>query len=97
MAGTRTSRVIVASIAIADASPMPTSLIVGTPVNANDPNTTTMIAAADVMIRAEDAMPSATARSFDAVELVALADAREQEHLVVHREPERDREDRATG
>ena len=56
---------IVASIAIATARPTPTSLMVGTPVSANDPNTTTMIAAADVMMRAEDAMPSATARSFD--------------------------------
>jgi hypothetical protein len=63
LAGTRTSRVSVASTRIATASPRPISLIAGTPVSTNAPKTATMIAAADVITRALPARPSATARA----------------------------------
>src|SRR5581483_4043070 len=67
VAGTRTSRTSVASTAIATAFPRPSSLIDGTPVPTNTANTHTMISAALVIVRADAASPSATARSVDPV------------------------------
>lgn len=60
--GTSTSRTIVASIAIASAQPSPSSLIDGTPVNANTLNTHTTISAALVIVDALEDKPSTTAR-----------------------------------
>ena len=52
----------------------------------------TMISAAAVITRAVAARPSATASRVVAGAVVLLADPREQEHLVVHRQAEQDRE-----
>jgi hypothetical protein len=62
VAGTSTSRTIVASSAIATDRPRPISLIDGVPVIANTAKTATMIAAALVIVRALADSPSATAR-----------------------------------
>src|ERR1041384_6984609 len=62
-AGTRISRTWVASRAIATAQPRPSSLIEGTPVSTKTPNTQVMISAAEEIVRALEARPSATARS----------------------------------
>ena len=59
--GTSTSRTIVASSAIATASPMPISLTCGTPVPAKIANTATMISAALEIVRALADRPWATA------------------------------------
>ena len=56
------SRTSVASSAIATAVPSPSCLIDGTPTAMNTPNTATMISAAEEMVRALAARPSATAR-----------------------------------
>ena len=55
-------------------------------------NTQTMISAAEVITLPVEARPSTTALLGVAGLLVVLLDLREQEHLVVHREPEQDRE-----
>ena len=52
-----------------------------------------MISAAPVMIRAVERDPELDRVGRVAGLRVALADAAEQEHLVVHREPEQDREE----
>ena len=52
-----------------------------------------MTAAPAVMTRADLASPSATASDVVAGPVVLLLDPGQQEHLVVHREPEQDRED----
>ena len=51
-----------------------------------------MISAADVMTRAVRASPRTTPWRVSPVLVVLLAHAREQEHLVVHRQPEQHRE-----
>ena len=91
-AGTSTIRTIVASTRIAVAMPMPISFRNTSGLSAKAPKTATMIAAAAVITRAVRARPSVTALGRVAVAQVLLAHAREQEHLVVHREAEQDRE-----
>ena len=60
--------------------------------NTKLPKTQTMIAAAAVITRAVSARPSATAVALSRGAVVLLADAGQQEHLVVHRQPEDDGE-----
>ena len=60
--------------------------------NANEPATTITISAAEVTIRPLRSSPCATAVGLSAVCLPALAHPAEQEHLVVHRQPEQDAE-----
>ena len=90
-AGTSTIRTTVASMAIATASPIPKRLTTRWSLSTKVRKTTTMIAAAAVITRAVFARPSATPPGV-AVLQVLLADPRDQEDLVVHREPEEDRE-----
>ncbi len=90
--GTSTSRTIVASSAIATASPMPISLTCGTPVPAKIANTATMISAALEIVFALAARPCDDRLLRVAGRLVALLDAREHEDLVVHAQAEDDRE-----
>ena len=61
VAGTRRQRTIVASTAIATASPTPNCFTVGSPFRMKLEKTATMISAADVMTRALDARPWTTA------------------------------------
>ena len=75
IAGTRTSRTMVASMKIALARPIPMSLRPTWSASANAPNTATMIAAAAVITRAVAARPSVTARDALAVRVVQLPDA----------------------
>ena len=58
----------------------------------NEPNTQIMMAAAAVMTRAVLASPSATAQVLSPRPPPLLPDPRQQEHLVVHRQPEQDGE-----
>ena len=60
-AGTSRQRTIVASTAMATASPMPNSLTTGSPLRTKLENTQTMISAAEVMTRPVSARPSTTA------------------------------------
>ena len=90
--GTITMRISVASMKIALAKPMPNSLMMMLSPSTNDRKNVHMIAAAAVMTRAVADKPSATAVVLFAGAQVLLPDAREQEHLVVHREAEQDRE-----
>ena len=86
-------RTIVASTNTAVARPRPIIFTVGSSPSTKLRNTQIMISAADVMTRAVAAMPSITASVVVvAGAQVLLADAAEQEHLVVHRQPEQDRE-----
>ena len=55
-------------------------------------NTMTSSAAADVMMRPVRSSPMAMARSLSPVVVPRLLDAGEQEHLVVHRQPEGEQE-----
>ena len=59
---------------------------------AKAPIAITNSSAAKVTMRPVRSSPSATASSFGRAAVVRLLDAREQEHAVVGREPERDRE-----
>ena len=93
VAGTSTSRTRVASSAMATARPSPISLIDGTPVPAKTANTATMISAALVIVAALRAQPLGHGGLGVTRRVVALADAREQEDLVVHGEPEDDRQE----
>ena len=92
MAGTSTSRTTVASMNTANARPKPTSFSTRRSESTKLPNTQIMIAAAAVMSRAVLARPCATAVGVVVRAVVLLLDAAEQEHLVVHREAEHDRE-----
>ena len=96
-AGTSARRTIVASTAIATAAPRPICWIDGRPVPTKIMNTATMISAALEIVRALLASPSATASPGVAGRLVALADAAEEEHLVVHRQAEHDGQDERRG
>ena len=91
-AGTSRQRTMVASIAMATAKPMPNSLTVGSPLSTKLVNTQTMISAAEVITRPVDAEPVDHGLGRVARLLPMLLDLREQEHLVVHREAEQDRE-----
>src|SRR6185312_7850517 len=59
--GTSTQRTIVASTATATDRPTPNCFTVGSPLRMNEPNTQTMISAAEVITRAVPASPSTTA------------------------------------
>ena len=91
-AGTKRQRTIVASIAIAAASPMPNCLMTASSVSTKLEKTHTMISAADVITRPVEARPSTTARVGSFGLLVVLLDLCHQEHLVVHGQAEEDRE-----
>ena len=91
-AGSSTQRTTIASRNTATARPKPNSLSVRSSPSMNERKTQIMIAAAALITRPVSAMPSATARRRVAVADPLLADARDQEHLVVHREAEHDRE-----
>ena len=58
----------------------------------NDPKTHTMMAAAAVMTRAVDGKPVGDRGAVVAGAQPLLPDPRQQEHLVVHRQPEQDGE-----
>ena len=92
VAGTRTSRTMVASTKIAVARPSPIILMPGSSPRMKPQKTATMISAAEVMIRPVPAMPRTTALVVVAGAQVLLANPRQQEHLVVHGQPEQDRE-----
>ena len=70
------------------AMPTPMLLIVIVSASANAANTVTMIAAAPVMTPAVFDRPSATRRGVVAGPPVGLLDPRQQQDLVVHRQPE---------
>ena len=91
-AGSSTQRTTIASRNTAAARPKPNSLIARSSPSMNDRNTQIMIAAAALITRPVKAIPSATARRGVAVADPFLAHARDQEHLVVHRQAEHDRE-----
>src|SRR5215218_1101062 len=65
VAGTRRTRIMVASTKTATASPKPTALVVVMPVKANAPVTTTTMAAAEVIMPAVATRPWATLAVFD--------------------------------
>ncbi len=65
VAGTRSTRIIVASTKTATARPRPTALVRTMPVNAKAPVTTMMIAAAEVMMPAVATSPLATLAVFE--------------------------------
>ena len=90
--GTSRQRTIVASTATATAMPTPNCLIVGSSTRMKAEKTLTMISAADVITRpvVADALDDRGRVVLRA--LPGLLDVRHQEHLVVHREPEEDRE-----
>ena len=92
VAGTSTMRTMVASISTAIARPRPNSLSWRSSPRAKAANTQNMISAAAVMTRAVAARPSATAVALSLRAVVLLLDAREEEHLVVHRQAEHDGE-----
>jgi len=86
------SRTIVASTPIATALPRPISLIDGSPVPTNTRNTQTMISARRCDRARARGEPLRDRQLGVVGGLVALADARQQEHLVVHRQAEHDRQ-----
>ena len=92
VAGTRTRRMIVASMTTAAAMPIPMILRKIWSSSMKAPNTAVMISAAAVMTLAVAARPSATAVRVSRALQVLLADPGEQEDLVVHRQAEEDRE-----
>ena len=77
----------------ANARPKPISFSTRRSESTKLPNTQIMIAAAAVMSRAVFARPCATARGVVAVRSYSSLMRRQQEHLVVHREPEHDGEE----
>ena len=91
-AGTRMPRTIVASMSTASAIAKPSDLMTMTDDSANAPKTATMISAAPVMIPPVIANALRDRPGVVAVHEVALTDAGEEQHLVVHRQSEEDRE-----
>ena len=92
LAGTSTQRTMVASTSRATATPKPICWNMTRSPAAKPPKTAMMISAAPVMSRAVEPTPNAIERRGVAGLPVALLDPAEQEHLVVHREAEEDRE-----
>ena len=86
------SRTSVTSTSTAVASPTPVILITGSGSVAKPRKTAIMIAPAAVMILRVPAEAAAIAARWFGVAVPLLAHAREQEHVVVRREPEQDRE-----
>ena len=95
-AGMSSRRTTVASSASAMAMPKPISWKATSWPVAKPAKTTMMIAAAPVISRAVEATPWTIAPAVSPVARPAFVDAAEQEHLVVHREPEQhaEQEDR---
>ena len=83
---------MVASIRIAAASPTPNCLKNGIESVAKIANTQTMTIAALVTTPAVDLIPCATASSMLRAAVERLADAADDEDVVVHREAEQDHE-----
>ena len=99
VAGTSRQRTRVASMATATASATPVCLITSSSPATNPENTSTTISAAEVMIRPDRCSPATTASLFAHALVPELLDPAEQEHLVVHGQPEpkgdhQDRDDR---
>ena len=92
VAGTSSARTIVASMTTATASPTPIIWMKLMPLVAKAPTTTTKSSAALVMMRPVRCSPRETASVVVPGAVPLLADAAQQEHLVVHREAERHRE-----
>ena len=90
--GTSRQRTIVASTAIATARPTPNCFTVGSPLRMKLANTLTMISAAEVITRALVASPRITDSRLSSVSVKCSWIRETQEHLVVHREAEQDRE-----
>src|SRR5207247_3803147 len=86
-AGSRTARMIVASIRTATARPMPISFMSRIGISAKTKKTPTMTRAALVTTLAVEVIPCSTA-SFVERPIVRLAHAAQDEDVVVHREPE---------
>ena len=80
------------AIRIAEARPTPNSLTVGSPLRMKLAKTATMIAAADAITLPVPARPATTALTRGPAGVDLLTHPAEEEHLVVHREPEEDRE-----
>ena len=76
----------------ATARPTPKSLPLGSSLRTKAPNTLIMISAAEVITRAVLDRPLTTASWLSPLADVLLADAGQEEHLVVHREAEEDGE-----
>ena len=87
VAGTSSARTTVASSATAIATPRPSALIRTISANANEDATTTTMMAAEVTIRPLRSRPSPP-RPVVAGPVPGLLHPRQQEHLVIHREPE---------
>ena len=92
LAGTRTDRMIVASIRMATARPKPNCWNITSSPGAKPANTATMMSAAPVMMPAVDAHAVGDRFGVVARLVEALLDPAEQEDVVVHREPEEDGE-----
>ena len=90
--GTSAVRMTTASTKIAAASPRPNSLMIRSPPRMNEPKTTIMMAAAAVIVPPVAASPRRTASAVVAAAQPLLVDPHHEEHLVVHRQPEQDRE-----
>ena len=91
-AGMTTRRTIVASISSAIATPKPICWNETSSPAAKPTKTAMMISAAPVISRAVEATPKMIASVVSPRRAVALADATQQEDLVVHREAEEHRE-----
>ena len=81
-----------ASVRMATPSSRPNSFDTRSGVSRNEKNTEDMISAAATITRPTPAMPSRTDVERVVAVHVLLADPAHQEHLVVHREAEQDRE-----
>ena len=99
LAGTRIERTIVASISTATPAPKPISWNITRSPAAKPANTATMISAAPVISRPVERTPKHDGLRVVVGLVVALADAAQQEDVVVHREAEEDgeQEDRQPG
>ena len=90
VAGTSRARTTVASMSSATSMPMPIIFMKTMPDRPKAPMTTASSSAALVMIRPVFWTPVATAQVVVVGPVPLLADPGEQEHLVVHRQPEQD-------
>ena len=90
--GTSTVRRMNASRKTALARPMPNSAITRCPASRNEPKTQIMIVAAAVITRPVAAWPMRTECRLSRGVHPLLVHAADQEHLVVHRQAEQDRE-----
>ena len=92
VAGTSRARTTVASRATAMATPRPSALMSTMSANANDPATTTTISAADGHDPAAALQAAGDGLAVVAGPVPDLLHPRQQEDLVVHRQPEQDAE-----